>query len=188
METRLWLVLASMLIFFFANDAVADSTGAALASKLAASLPKSWVVTERRLGVLPEGHYWGQKYVGYRGEEILLQGIADVHVSWQDASGEWRSEVVGKEALKLYVMPSVYRESLLRFFIPQRPVTARLLLETRSGKIYAHPSFRVIEKEKLERIVKQAKAIRWPDSPESTGVLSWGSWSADISRLLNQGA
>jgi hypothetical protein len=99
-----------MLIFFFANDAVADSTGAALASKLAASLPKSWVVTERRLGVLPEGHYWGQKYVGDRGEEILLQGVADVHVSWQDASGEWRSEVVGKEALKLYVMPSAYRD------------------------------------------------------------------------------
>lgn len=188
METRLWLVLASMLIFFFANDVMADSAGAALASKLAASLPKPWVVTERRLDVLPEGHYWGQKYVGDRGEEVLLQGVADVHVLWQDASGEWRNEVVGKEALKLYVMPLTYRESLLRFFIPQRPVTARLLVETQSVKIYAHPSFRIIEKEKLERIVKEAKAIRWPDSPESTGMLSWGTWSADISRLLNQGA
>jgi hypothetical protein len=142
---------------------------------------------ERNAGVLPEGHYWGQEYSGVRGEEILLQGVADVHVAWRDASGEWHSEAVGKEALKLYVMPHGYRESLLRFFILKRPMTARLLVETQSFRVYAHPSFRIIENEKLDRIVKQGKATRWPDSPENTGALSWGTWSSDIPKLLQDG-
>ncbi|MES2714419.1 MAG: hypothetical protein V4795_01555 [Pseudomonadota bacterium] len=187
MKTRRWFVLASVLILCFTNDTKAESAGETLASKIAKSLPNSWSVIERKLGVLPEGHYWGQKYTSDQGEEILLQGVADVHVSWQNSRGEWHVEVVGKETLKLYVMPLAYQESWLRFFIPQRPVTARLLVETQSLKVYAHPSFRIIEKEKLARITKEAKAIRWPDLPESTAVLSWATWRTDIARLLSQG-
>lgn len=185
MRRRLWLALARVLILFLADCAIADSRGEAIASKLKASLPKSWVVIERRICVLPEGHYRGQTYDGERGEEILLQGVADVRVSWQATGGDWRSEIVGKEALRIYVMPPAYRQSPWRFFIPQRPVAAGLLSETESHKIYAYPSFIIVEKERLELIVKQAKAIRWPDSPERTGTLSWGSWRADILRLLN---
>jgi hypothetical protein len=172
------------MVSFMVKAIGANGATAALATKIEAALPKSWSVAERKSGVLPEGHYWGQEYSGVRGEELLLQGSADVHVSWQDAKGEWRSDVVGKEALKLYVMPSTYRESWLRFFIPKRPVSARLLVETESFKVYAHPSFRIVENEKLDRIVKQSSAIRWPDSPENTGSLSWGSWSADLPRVL----
>lgn len=181
---RHWLVLVGAMVTVFVQANSASSSTAAVATRIEAALPKSWSVAERKSGVLPEGHYWGQEYSGTRGEELLLQGSADVHVSWQDAKGDWHSDVVGKEALKLYVMPSTYRESLLRFFIPKRPVSARLLVETESFKIYAHPSFRIVENEKLDRIVKQGKAIRWPDSPENTGLLSWGSWSADIPRVL----
>lgn len=184
MRIRLWSVLAGVMISFMVEAIGANGATAALATKIEAALPKSWSVAERKSGVLPEGHYWGQEYSGVRGEELLLQGSADVHVSWQDAKGEWRSDVVGKEALKLYVMPSTYRESWLRFFIPKRPVSARLLVETESFKVYAHPSFRIVENEKLDRIVKQSSAIRWPDSPENTGSLSWGSWSADLPRVL----
>lgn len=184
MRIRLWFVLAGAMASFLVEAVSANGAAAALATKIEAALPKSWSVAERKSGVLPEGHYWGQEYSGARGEEILLQGSADVHVSWQDAKGEWRSDVVGKEALKLYVMPSTYRESWLRFFIPKRPVSARLLMESESFKVYAHPSFRIIESEKLDRIVKRSNAIRWPDSPENTGSLTWGSWSADLPRML----
>jgi len=184
MGVRLWLILVGAMVSFLVEAASANSSTAALAMKIEAALPKSWSVAERKSGALPEGHYWGQEYSGARGEEILLQGSADVHVSWQDAKGEWHIDVVGKEALKLYVMPSTYRESLLRFFIPKRPVSARLLVETESFKVYAQPSFRIVENEKLDRIVKQAKEIRWPDSPRNTGSLSWGTWSADIPRML----
>lgn len=164
-----------------------NSSAVALTAKLETVLPKSWSVAERKPGALPEGHYWGQEYNGVRGEEILLQGGADVHVSWQDGTGDWHSDVVGKEALKLYVMPSTYRESWLRFLIPKRPVAARLLVETPSFKVYAYPSFRITESEKLDQIVKQGKAIRWPDSPENTGSLSWGTWVTDILRTLKSG-
>jgi hypothetical protein len=184
MGTRRWFILAGAMVSFLVEAVSANGTTAVLATKIEAALPKSWSVAERKAGALPEGHYWGQDYSGVRGEEILLQGSADVHVSWQDAKGEWHSDVVGKEALKLYVMPSSYRESLLRFFIPKRPVSARLLVETPSFKVYAYPSTRVLDKEKVDRAIKQGKAIRWPDSPENTGSLSWGSWSADIPRTL----
>lgn len=184
MRIRHWFVLAGAMVSFLVEAVGANGATTALATKIEAALPKSWSVAERKSGVLPEGHYWGQDYSGARGEEILLQGSADVHVSWQDAKGEWHSDVVGKEALKLYVMPSTYRESWLRFFIPKRPVSARLLVETESFKVYAHPSFRIVESEKLNRIVKQSNAIRWPDSPENTGSLSWGSWNTDLLRTL----
>lgn len=99
MRIRLWFVLAGAMASFLVEVVSANGAGAALATKIEAALPKSWSVAERKSDVLPEGHYWGQEYSGTRGEEILLQGSADVHVSWQDAKGEWRSDVVGKEAL-----------------------------------------------------------------------------------------
>jgi len=184
MRIRLWFVLAGAMASFLVEAVSANGAAAALVTKIEAALPKSWSVAERKSDVLPEGHYWGQDYSGVRGEEILLQGSADVHVSWQDAKGEWHSDVVGKEALKIYVMPSTYRESWLRFLVPKRPVSARLLVETESFKVYAYPSTRVLEKDKVDRAIKLGKAIRWPDSPENTGSLSWGSWSADLPRML----
>lgn len=187
MTCRLRVVVLSLAVGALCGLARADTSGDAVTAKLNTVLPKSWAVVRRNAGVLPEGHYWGQEYSGVRGEEILLQGVADVHVAWRDASGEWHSEAVGKEALKLYVMPHGYRESLLRFFILKRPMTARLLVETQSFRVYAHPSFRIIDNEKLDSIVKQGKATRWPDSPENTGALSWGTWSSDIPKLLQGG-
>lgn len=184
MGIRIWFALAGAMVSMLVEAVAAHGASAALATRIEAALPKSWSVAERKSGVLPEGHYWGQEYSGVRGEEILLQGSADVHVSWQDTKGEWHSDIVGKEALKLYVMPSTYRQSLLRFFIPKRPVSARLLVETESFKVYAYPSTRVLDKQKVDRAIKQGNAIRWPDSPENTGSLSWGSWSADILRAL----
>ena len=98
--------------------------------------------------------------------------------------GEWHTEVVGKEALRLYVMPPAYRESWFRFFVPKRPVSADLLFEGQAFKVYAYPSSVILENEKLDQIVKQGQAIRWPDSPKTTRTLSWSSWSEDIPRLL----
>lgn len=184
MPARLRLLLLSAAVSLLAGIALANNTGTTLATKLVPALPTPWAVVERNADVLPQGHYWGQEYTGVRGEELVLQGSADVHISWQDANGDWHSENVGKEALRLYVMPSTYRESLLRFFIPKRPVAARLLAETPSFKVYAFPSTRILEKEKVDHAVKHGRAIRWPDSPESTGALSWVTWSVDIPGLI----
>ena len=187
-ETRklLCLTIAGAMVGAFAigRATSGNSAGAATAAKIEVGLPRPWTVVERRPDALPEGHYWGQEYTGVRGEEILIQGGADVHVVWQDIKGEWHTDAVGKEALKLYVMPSSYRESLLRFFIPKRPVGASLLFEGQAFKVYALPSFRNLEKERFDRIVKQGIAIRWPDSPANTRTLSWRTWGDDIPRLL----
>lgn len=184
MHIRYLFVLAGVMVGFLIGSVSANGAAAALVMKIEVALPASWSVAERNSGVLPEGHYWGQDYGGARGEEIVLQGSADVHVSWQDTKGAWHRDVVGKEALKLYVMPSTYRESWLRFFLPKRPVSARLLMESQFFKVYAHPSFRIIENEKLDRIVKQSSAVRWLDTPENTGSLSWSNWRADLVRAL----
>lgn len=184
MGIQLWSILVGTMVSVLVQLVSANGTTAALATKIEAALPKSWSVAERNSGVLPEGHYWGQDYSGSRGEEVLLQGSTDVHVSWQDAKGEWHNDAVGKEALRLYVMPSTYRESWLRFFIMKRPMSARLLVQTKSFKVYAYPSTRIIDKGKIDHVIKQGKAIRWPDSPENTGLLSWSSWSDDIPRTL----
>lgn len=186
MKKSLCLILASTTLGLLikVGAATETNTAAVIATKIEAALPKPWAVVERKSGVLPVGHYWGQEYSGVRGEEILVQGGSDVHVSWQDGKGDWHTEAVGKESLKLYVMPSTYRESLLRFLIPKRPVSARLLFDGHAVRVYAYPSFRILENERLDRIVKHGKAIRWPDSPENTRTLSWESWSDDIPRLL----
>ena len=98
MKKSLCLILVGAALGFLIDVGAASeaSTVTVIATKIEAALPKSWVVVERKTGALPEGHYWGQEYNGIRGEEVLIQGSADVHVSWQDATGEWRSEVVGK--------------------------------------------------------------------------------------------
>ena len=180
------LIIAATTIGVFAlRDATSENGAtAAVAAKIEGALPKSWIVVERRPDTLPQGHYWGQEYSGIRGDEILIQGGADVHVSWRDTKGEWHTEAVGREALKLYVMPSSYRESLRRFFIPKRPAAASLLFEGQTFKVYAYPSFRILEKERLDWIVKHGNAIRWPDSPENNHTLSWRNWADEIPQML----
>lgn len=155
-------------------------------ARLQPVLPVGWKVVARRSGVIPEGHYWGQSYSGVRGEEIVLQGPKDVHLEWHDALGAARLETLGKEALKIYVMPSNYRESLLRFFIPKRPVAARLVYEGPEYKIYAYPSFvMLMTRDAFDSILKQNTGTMGPvDSPEYTGFLTWSSWREDIRRAL----
>ena len=181
-----WSIICIFLLSALAAVAgdISEDGAALVVAKINASVLRSWAVVEQTPNVIPEGHYWGQEYAGVRGEEILLQGSMDVHVSWQDRAGTWHTEAIGKEALKLYVMPSTYRESWVRFFISKRPISADLLFENRTVKIYAYPSFRIIEREKFDKIVKQSKAIQWPDSPENTRTLSWVSWREDLIRLL----
>jgi hypothetical protein len=152
--------------------------------KLGAALPPGWRIVATNRNVLPEGHYWGQTYSGPLGDEVVIEGVDEVAMSWRDFSGTWRQDVVGKEALNVYVMPPSYRESYLRFLVLKRPRTARLVVRTKAYAIYAHPSARITRKELLDTIVRQAKGVRWPDSPTNTGVLSWGSWSTDLEQLL----
>jgi hypothetical protein len=179
-------VLATLCLFVEPSRADEVRTYDLAVTKIETVLPKGWTIGERKYEAIPEGHYWGQKYNGVRGDEILVQGTSDIHVSWQDSRGDWHSEAVGKEALKLYFMPSDYKESPRRFFIPKRPASARLLFEGKEFKVYGYPSFSVIESDKLKGIVRNGQSIRWPDSPENTRTLSWNSWSEDISRVLQE--
>lgn len=180
-------MIAATAMFGVAAIGVAtqeESLGAAVEAKIGLALPYSWTVVDRKSGTLPRGHYWGQEYDGIHGDEIVIEGGENVHVAWRDTRGDWHKEAVGKEALKLYVMPAAYRESLLRFFIPKRPVAASLLFESQSIKVYAYPSVRIVDTERVDWIVKHGTAIRWPDSPETTRILSWSNWADDIPKLL----
>jgi hypothetical protein len=176
--------LLSLLLSLPPTDVRADERLSELVARLASSLPRPWGVDGQRSGVLPEGHYWGQEYFGARGEEIVLIGADDVHIEWLDSKNAWHREAVGKEALKIYVMPITYRESFRRYFVLKRPKTAQLLVETQTQRIYAIPAFKVTSDEMLARTVRQANAVRWPDSPENTGNLSWPTWRTDLSQIV----
>jgi hypothetical protein len=81
-------------------------------------------------------------------------------------------------------MPSAYRESVLRFFVPKRPIAARLIHDDRDCKVYVHPSFEMLmPDDAFNQIVKKSKEIRSPDSPPASG-LSWATWREDIRRAL----
>ena len=139
MRQSRWSIICIFLLSTLAAVAgdISEDGAAFVVAKINAAVLRSWTVVEQTPNVLPEGHYWGQEYAGVRGEEIVLQGSTDVHVSWQDREGTWHTEAIGKEALKLYIMPSTYKERCWRIFIPKRTISADLLFENRTVKIYA---------------------------------------------------
>lgn len=186
MKVRSALVCAVMTLSLWAESGTSNAETEAVIKEIEAALPTSWKIVERKSESLPMGHYWGQQYSGIRGEEVILQGDSDVHVLWLDAKGQWHKDAVAKEVLKIYIMPSTYRESLLRFFVPKRPAGASLLVEARSFKFYAYPFFRITDNGKFTEIEKNLKSIRWPDSPANTGSLSWSNWKSDLNQLLDE--
>lgn len=189
MDKSLWLTVGSLLLgvqhpVFAGNE---PTVAASVVTRIESVLPKGWTIVERQSAVFPYGHYWGQEYVGVRGDKLVIQGVADINFSWQDSIGLWHTVAGAKEALEIYVMPPAYRESLLRFFKPMRPKAAHLILEGKSVKVYAYLSAWVTEKDMvmIEQRVKQSQSSYWADSPKSTGSLTWNNWSNDIERAFN---
>jgi len=148
--------------------------------KIKTVLPSDWSVAETKEDALPRGHYWGLKYEGPKGLEVVLQGRSDVLFHWKDRDDTWHREPVAKEALRLWLMPSVYEESWRRFFVMKRPKTAKLLFSGPEVKAYSHLSSRIIAVERFDEIVKAAKSTGWPDSPSNTGAISWKTWEEDL--------
>jgi hypothetical protein len=154
--------------------------------KISAALPSNWRVAKIKADVLPEGHYWGLKYEGPRGCEVVLQGPSDVHFRWLDSDGTWHREPLAKEALFLYLMPDTYSESWKRFFVMKSPPKAKLLLSTPKLKVYGYPAAWVVSPSRIDEIVRSqsTKEVGWPDSPRYSGVLSWVTWKKDIVAIL----
>jgi hypothetical protein len=186
MQTQFRLLLACAALVLPFAGALGDESNPtqAVIAKLRPVLPVGWTISAQRSGVIPEGHHWGQTYTGVRGWEIVLRGPRDVHLLWQDAAGVWHTDVKGREALKIYVMPSTYRDNVLRFFVPKRPIAARLIHDGPACKVYAHPSFEMLmPDDAFRQIVKKSQEIRSPDSPPMS-ELSWGTWKEDIRQAL----
>jgi hypothetical protein len=184
LRDRVRFIVVNAIVALLVEGVSATTSVAELSIKIEAVLPKSWSVVERKANELPHGHYWGQAYSGVRGEKIVLQGDRDVNAEWLDSNGEWHKDAVAKEVLQLYVMPPTYRESWLRFFVLHRPQPARLIVETKSFRVYAYATHRIVDKEKFEKLLKQIQAIGWPDAPHHKQLLSWDTWGADIARVL----
>ena len=154
-----------------------------LEKAIQAVVPPEWSVVGLNRGALPDGHYWGEDYVGERGAELVLQGPTPVYFVWQDRDGVLHRDALAREALSLYVMPSTYRQDSFKF---KGPIPARLLWEGRSAKIYAMPSSRILDSRAYDDLVKVAQSTDWPESPRRTGQLSWAGWKRDVKRLIER--
>jgi hypothetical protein len=185
------IVLGLLLIFLdtsvLATPAISphSSLEEAVVRRVSAGLPVGWSIVDKKAEVIPEGHYWGESYTGIRGFGVQLQGPRNVNARWQDGRKVWHEEPVGKEALWLYVMPSTYAESQKRHLLPNRPNPAVQIFEDSGYKLYAYPMGRIVQTDRMDVILKQNISIEWPDSPRTTGVLSWENWREEIKNSLS---
>ena len=181
------LLCLGLVVFFHPSLLRADEPidYVAVIEKITRSLPNDWHVVETKMDVLPEGHYWGLKYEGRKGWELVLQGSRDVHFHWKDRKDVWHQEPLAKEALRLWLMPPDYKDRLWRqYFVMKSPVTAKLLFSGPTVKMYSHPSIRVVDVERVDEVVRGAKSFGFPGSPKDTGILSWRTWKKDIKESL----
>jgi hypothetical protein len=145
--------------------------------------PTGWSVVEVNRDALPVGHYWGERFTGERGYEMVLQGPMPVYFAWSDRAGGTHKDPLAREALRLYIMPAAYQQDS---FKPKGPVPARLLWEGQSAKIYAMPSSKVLNPSGFNELLKQTQSTDWPDSPGRTGKLSWTSWERDVKAAVRK--
>lgn len=135
---------------------------------------------EETTDVIPDGHYWGQRYEGTKGILFELEGEAPVYFYWVDKTGNSHSDPLARESIGLWVMPIDYKESWKRFFVMKRPISAPLIFSGNTVKVYALPSHRITSRETFNKILHQASSTAWPDSPANGGKLSWSTWEEDI--------
>jgi hypothetical protein len=171
-----------------ANDAVSYEQSIVKIRKV---LPDGWRVAKIDVDVLPKGHYWGLKYEGKKGTEVVLQGPHDVPFYWEDSHGVWHQEPLAKEALFLYLMPPDYDQSRKRFFVMKSPPPAKFLLETKMLKIYGYTDVWTVDGQRVGEITDVARSgaksfgFRGPSRYDS-GVLSWTTWKKDIDAALRE--
>ncbi len=155
-----------------------------LIDKIIENIPSKWRLVERKLGVIPYGHYWGSEHEGPKGFSLILEGDEDVYLHWKDNNGLWHQEALAKESLELWIMPPDYSESWKRYFIIHRPKSAELLFPGKSARIYGYPGHRIVSDERFTQIILHAKSTKWPESPANKSALSWGTWKEDIRGIL----
>ncbi|MFZ5503065.1 MAG: hypothetical protein ACOY3V_06025 [Pseudomonadota bacterium] len=188
MLKRSFLILAAIFLGVVgASRAMASniSIEQSVIEKITATLPAEWSIVETKDKVIPEGHYWDDSYGGVRGVGVQLEGPANVHIRWLDASKSWHYEAIAREALWLYIMPPSYAESAKRHLKLKRPVPAVLIHQEPRYQLYAYPTSRVVQKERMDSILKESISTEWPDSPRTTRSLSWKNWQSDIKGSLS---
>jgi hypothetical protein len=139
--------------------------------------PQTWSLAATIPDKLPQGYRWSSGANQHGGTQLVLVGPRDVNFSWRDHAGDWHSEALAKEALKVWIMPGYFRDSLANAFNPHAPVHAPLVFSSATVRVYALPTHRIFNEERFQDLLKQATATDWPESPaRGTTPLSWSTW------------
>src|SRR5947207_8585160 len=94
------------------------------------SLPPGWSIVQSETGQIPWGHHWCDDYKGVTGTKLVARGIRPVRSSFLSRDdNQWRNVVVGKEALEIWLMPGVYRESRIAWMCHHRPIQPTVVVD-----------------------------------------------------------
>lgn len=104
------------------------------------SLPKGWMVAQRRNGVAPWGHNWCDKVSDITGSELTIQGPQPSHMRLKGMDDQWKVFEDGHEALTVWIMPGSYREITYVLRCGHRPVQPTLVFGGKQIRVYARPS------------------------------------------------
>lgn len=151
-----------------------------------ASLPEGWSRAESKLNEVPYGHHWGQSYDGPTGRLEVFAGPKERSINWKDEAGSWHREVVGKEALQVWIMPADYKRSWWRFLKPKGPVPAGAVYSDDAIRIFANESIHVSRRERFEEILELAVETNWSGPEDDERELTWTNWKEDLRRGLGE--
>ena len=182
MKTLFTIIIFYLSVALVSAEGVQGEDAVALINKV---VPSGWSIAETKDNQLPHGHYDGIEYKGSGGTLLVLIGSADVMFNWKDRTGISHREPLAKEALKLWVMPTDYKDSWKRIFVPKRNVSAELIADNDRASVYAEALHEIVDKRRFNEILGKASSTGWPDAPHNNGELSWKSWRDDIKKALS---
>jgi hypothetical protein len=177
-------ILKVVLISASVSAATQSFENQIIGSAIQAVLPSQWKIVEIKKDELPWGHYWSTEYNGKKGQMIIIEGPSEVSCNIRDNAGKWKTLPVAKETIELWIMPSNYTDTWKRFFDPHRPVPAKEIFESKTGKVYGQTAHRLKDEKQFKELLKTVTEISWPDSPYNNGMVSWKSWQEEIKKKL----
>ncbi|MDR1530489.1 MAG: hypothetical protein LBS40_08895 [Burkholderiales bacterium] len=181
------VLLAAIFSFFIVDIVMASDDYEKLkpfVDKIEAGIPKNWRVVEKKQGEIPEWHYENMEYSGPKGIYLYIVGDHDVDYEWKDREGVWHKKPFYKEAIRLWIMPSDYKQSWKRFFVFKGHVTPPGIYLGKQIKIYAKEDVYRDPSLPWRGLKKEfPNAFTYAGAPEHT-VRSWITWKEDIKKLL----
>jgi len=178
------IIVAAAIIFGCISSLAAEYQALKKAEEVIdTAIPKGWKIVSREYEQIPWGHHWCYEYRGVTGTKLIARGTEPVRSQFLGDDDRWRKVIVGKEALKIWIMPSNYKEGWRNWLCIHRPIQPTFVVKNKQIRLYARPSSHSSQDE--ERIFKnelsKSKAVQSPNSPwNKPENLSWNEWINDL--------